>query len=191
MRITKNEVVYSTPFLNMNQTTFLDNKNEEKKWWWVERTNIRKAVMIVPFIITKYIGHEWINKILMIKEKRIPLNDFEYGFPAGLIDGNESIEIAANRELIEETGYKIDKVLRVSPFVYNSAGLTNESISIMFAEVSKFSEPKLESTEEIQTLALYKQEIQSLLEDAKRNEIKIGAKAWIILDSLINYNQMF
>jgi hypothetical protein len=47
MRIIKTEIKYSTPFLQMNQTTFLDNNNQEKKWDWVERTGNKKAVMIV------------------------------------------------------------------------------------------------------------------------------------------------
>jgi len=43
------------------------------------------------------------NKLLLIKRKRIP---FGFAAPAGHVDGDESYEIAARRELEEEVGLK-------------------------------------------------------------------------------------
>lgn len=180
MRIIKTEIKYSTPFIQMNQTTFLDNNNQEKKWDWVERTGNKKAVMIVP-CIHGFCGDD---RLILIKEKRIPLNDFEYGFPAGLIDENETVLSAIERELKEETGYTVKYLREVSPFVYNSAGLTNESISIAFVTVEeKYKEQKLELTEEIEVLELNKNQILDLLKDSNN---KFGAKAWLILNSFVN-----
>lgn len=178
MRIIKTDLVFGTPYLQINRTTFLDNNNQEKKWDWVERTGNKKAVMIVPCI------HGFCDRLILIKEKRIPLNDFEYGFPAGLIDDNETTLSAIERELKEETGYSVKYLREVSPFVYNSAGLTNESISIAFVTVEeRYDNQELESTEEIEVLELNKNQILNLLKDSNN---KFGAKAWLILNSFVN-----
>ena len=57
--------------------------------------------MIVPYHISK-------EKYLMIQEFRIPIRDYEIGFPAGLIEENENIKDAINRELKEETGLEME-----------------------------------------------------------------------------------
>jgi ADP-ribose pyrophosphatase len=42
--------------------------------------------------------------------------------PAGLVDGGETAEQAAIRELEEETGYKADGVLQSSPLIVSDPG---------------------------------------------------------------------
>ena len=44
------------------------------------------------------------ERILINKEYRMSVGDYVYNFPAGLIDAGETPEIAAKRELKEETG---------------------------------------------------------------------------------------
>lgn len=56
----------------------------------------RESVMIVPVI-----GEE----LLLIREYAVGIEDYEIGFPKGLIDPGEQIFQAANRELMEEVGY--------------------------------------------------------------------------------------
>ncbi len=50
--------------------------------------------------------------LVLIREFRMPINDYIYSLPAGLIDEGEDIYQAAIREMYEETGlslYDIDK----------------------------------------------------------------------------------
>uniref|UniRef100_A0A8C0J4Q4 Nudix hydrolase 5 n=1 Tax=Chelonoidis abingdonii TaxID=106734 RepID=A0A8C0J4Q4_CHEAB len=62
--------------------------------------------------------------IVLVKQFRPPMGGYCLEFPAGLIEGNESPESAALRELEEETGYKGD-VVECSPAVCLDPGLTN------------------------------------------------------------------
>ena len=57
----------------------------------------RGAVMVVPFIN----DHEF----LLVREYAAGTHTYELGFPKGLIDPDETPEVAANRELKEEVGF--------------------------------------------------------------------------------------
>lgn len=56
----------------------------------------REAVMIVP--VTN-------DNVLLIREYSVGIEEYELGFPKGLIDSGEGIIEAANRELMEEAGF--------------------------------------------------------------------------------------
>lgn len=101
---------------------------------------VADAVVIVPLFKD---GRQ--RKIVTIKEFRIPLGAYEYAFPAGLYDHNETAEAVAKRELKEETGLKLTKVLYVSPPVVSSAGLSNESVVYVVCECT--GEPNTDGNE--------------------------------------------
>ena len=64
------------------------------------------------------------KKILLIREvSALPHLAHVYNFPGGAIDGGETPEQAANRELQEEIGYRAQKLSRlgiISPWKYVS-----------------------------------------------------------------------
>ena len=55
------------------------------------------------------------NFILLIKRKNDPFKDF-WAFPGGFVDENEDLEVAALRELQEETQIKIDHLEQLKAF---------------------------------------------------------------------------
>lgn len=183
MEILKSTPLLKTKFLNFMSTSYRDMLGVTREWVWAQRPNSTAAVMVVPTVITPE-G----PKLCLIKEFRVPLSGYEWGFPAGLIDPGEPIENAARRELKEETGLDIVKVLRTSPPVYNSAGVTDESISVMFVEASgTISKSGHEASEQIETFLLSMDEVKVLLDDKAK---KVGAKAWIILYLMLEINKV-
>jgi ADP-ribose diphosphatase len=60
------------------------------------------AVVIVPLLDAR--------NILLVREYAVGLERYELGLPMGLIHGSESTLEAANRELMEETGYAAHKL---------------------------------------------------------------------------------
>ena len=110
MKIKSSQKLTKLKWLNMFEVAYIDNSGHKRYWQIASRAKDPKcitkkftlpdAVVIVPF-------HTAENKIVVTKEYRIPLADFEYGFPAGLIDEGETIEQASRRELKEETGLDI------------------------------------------------------------------------------------
>jgi len=152
----------------------------ESKWFMcsrkerpIEDVGVADAVVIVPIIET---GEG--KRLVVTKEFRVPLWDYEYGFAAGLIDDGEDVEDTVARELKEETGLELVEIKHISRPVYSSAGLTDESVHMVLAEVK--GEPTdewQEHHEDIEVLLLDVDGVKELLESDK----KIAAKAWGLL----------
>lgn len=72
--------------------------------------------------------------LVLTREYRVPLGAHELAVPAGLLDEGESAEEAARREFREETGMTLTRVVHVSPPLASSAGLTDETVVMVYAE---------------------------------------------------------
>lgn len=174
----KSKLLYSGKFLEIYEDEH-DNGKKLLKWERCSRKNNTKAVMIVPYHVSK-------EKYLMIQEFRIPIRDYEIGFPAGLIEENENIEDAISRELKEETGLDLVSIKEISPFTYSSSGMTDEAVAIAFVDVDgEVSDKFLEPSEDIIPMLVSKNEIEKLM---KQPDLKWGSKAWLICNNIINSN---
>ena len=89
IKVTKDNTLAETPFVKLVNREYLDKNGDKKEWTFVQRQNDRKAVVIVALYGEK------MDKIVVTKEFRVPINDYEWGLPAGLIDEGESIEDTA------------------------------------------------------------------------------------------------
>ena len=122
-------------------------------------------------------------RLVITKEFRPPLGDYEYAMPAGLMDADETPVDTAKRELFEETGLTLTEVTCVSPILYSSAGMTNESVQIVFGIAEgQITDEHTEESEDIETLLLSAEEIEDLINARGKFEgAKISAKVWPIL----------
>ena len=188
MEVIKYEKLTNYSFLNLFKATYKDLKGKIRFWFFASRKKDVMnasfkdqqidAVVVVPFTED--------GKIVLSKQFRIAINNYVYEFPAGLIDDNETLLQAAKRELKEETGLIMDgSSYTRSDQLFNSAGITNESCSVIFAKVNGIpSSIENESSEEISIITLNREEIKNLLLNCGSNVF--DAKSWLILLTYAN-----
>ena len=97
------------------------------RWEYAERTNAGSAVIVVA--ITPE------DRVLFVEQFRVPVGMRSIEMPAGLVgdDGEpEAMETAAQRELLEETGWHAERIeyLMQGP---SSSGMSNEIIGFVRA----------------------------------------------------------
>ncbi len=177
-------------WLNLFDVRYVARSGNEKSWKIATRQEEPKcvkesydqpdAVVIVPF-------HKATDKMVITREYRVPLNDYEYGFPAGLIDDGETVEEATRRELKEETGLTVRRIIKRSPPIYSSAGMTDESVAMVYVECEGQPSARANTESEmIETLFISPDEALGLLSD---RTLKFDAKAWLVISQFAENNR--
>jgi len=175
--ITKKEVKYAGKWLIFEKINYSDSQGNTRYWENVSRTTKNGAVVIIAKTSKS-------GKIILIRQFRIPINNYIIEFPAGLVDEKESSEMAAIRELKEETGY-IGKVTKILPPIHSSPGMTNESIAVAFVEIdeelpaNKVPCVEHEATEDIQVFSIEQDKIATFLKERRNAGDSIDAKLMI------------
>lgn len=108
MRITKREVVFDGKYLQVVRKEFNTDTGEGGTWEAVQRKNIYGKGAVVIVALTKD------GEVVLERNWRVPLESFVIQFPAGLTDREgESEEETAKRELLEETGYRAERLIPI------------------------------------------------------------------------------
>lgn len=132
---------------------------------------------------------DWVNviartedgKILLIRQFRPGTMQNEIEIPGGCIDPSDpSPEAAAERELLEETGYAGINPRIIGTVSPNPAIQGNLCYTVFIDRVRQVSEPGLEDTETIETAAVPEQKIREMI---AAGEIRHG----LVLNALFFY----
>jgi ADP-ribose pyrophosphatase len=101
------------------------------KWEYVGRARGIKAAVILAVDTDEHGG----EVVILVEQYRVPLGRNCIELPAGLVgdhEAEETIELAAARELEEETGYRPDSIELIGEF-WSSPGMVSESFFLVRA----------------------------------------------------------
>ena len=176
------ETLVQTKFLSLYNANYT-NKDGNKKTWTIATRKSKEALeeqffngkedKVDAVVILAY--HKDEKKLVAIKQFRMPINNYVYELPAGLIDNNDDIISTVKRELKEETGLDLEEVIKdkIGQKLYLSPGMTDESVSLVYCTCSgKISDENLEDDEDIETILLSKEDAIKILNSGERCDIK-------------------
>jgi ADP-ribose pyrophosphatase len=166
-------------WLNLFHVAYKNSKGKACSWIFASRKtdpfkdDAPDAVVIVATVDTPE-G----RKLVMTKEYRAPINGYEYGFPAGLIDPGMTMEETVEKELKEETGLDLVRIVDRSNEIISSAGMSDEKVVMFFVEATgELSKDYQEDTEDIEVFLADIDYVNDILKSNK----KVGAKGWGVL----------
>ncbi|MGE5174047.1 MAG: NUDIX hydrolase [Betaproteobacteria bacterium] len=102
MEIISKKIVWQGKFMSAVEITYRDARGVVRTWEALERLGIGGIVVMVA--VTP------LENVILERQFRPPVGRDVIELPAGLVEPNESMEIAAKRELIEETGWSAGKL---------------------------------------------------------------------------------
>jgi len=164
------EAKYENKVGNMRTWTIASRKDNDtlQKQFFENKEDKTDGVIIAAY-------HKEKKKLVIIKQFRIPLNDYVYELTAGLIDPGEDAKSTIERELMEETGLKIVDVInnRGIDKVYVSAGMTDESLALVYCTCEgEISDEHLEDDECIEAMLVSQEEAIELVQSKEKFDIK-------------------
>lgn len=181
-KVTKIKPLAETKFLSLYEAEYENKVGNNRTWTIASRKNndtIQKQFFehkvdnTDGVIIAAY--HMEKKKLVIIKQFRIPLNDYVYELTAGLIDPGEDGKSTIERELMEETGLKLVDVIKNRGIekVYVSAGMTDESLAFIYCTCEgEISDEYLEDDECIEAMLVSQEEARELIQSKEKFDIK-------------------
>lgn len=171
-----------TRWLNLFETRW-SHGGAEGAWYFASRKSEPRpfpvaadAVVIAP--ILRQSGQP--PRTLIVKEFRVPVGAWTYGFPAGLIDPGETVEQTIARELKEEAGLLLEEIVSLSPPIYSSCGMTDEAFIQAFVHVQLCpGGARPEASEAIVPMILDLDGVNRVL---AANDLPFDSKCWLVLD---------
>ena len=187
--IRKLKPLAQTRFLNLYDAEYENKKGMTKHWMIASRKDydtlsaqyFHKGEEKTDAVVIAAL-HKESEKLVLIKQFRLPLNDYIYELPAGLIDPNETPETTLGRELKEETGLELVSLVKAQDKLFLSAGMTDESVCLMYCICTgEVSIDYLEADEDIEPFLVSREDAEKLLQSGE----KLDIKTYLLLQSFV------
>lgn len=181
IRILKEKKVYNGRFIEVINRPFIGIQGKNGIWETVRRKTHGHIVAVVPVTGKK--------EVILTKTYRIPLKSYVIEFSAGIADKiGESEKGLARRELLEETGYTVKRLIPIMRGPFNSGLVTDEMVVFLGTEARKIQEPRLENGEDIEVIKIPITKLFRFLKNPPRGtkvDIKTFGALYFLKDSFL------
>ncbi len=133
---------------------------------------------------------DWVNiipltadhQVVMVRQYRHGSREVTLEIPGGLVDPGDTPEGAAARELLEETGYQAEEMVKIGVSNPNPAIFNNRCYTFVARNVAKVRDPMPDQTEDIEVALIPLADIPELIRKGKIDHaIVISAFYWFLL----------
>jgi len=122
--------------------------------------SIADAVLVVGF-------DQEGEHMLVNREFRPETGRIVFGLPGGLREDGESPEECAAREVMEETGLKVEQIFEILPPAYCTVGIGNEMTVIIFASLSGDISRVNDGHEQISPVWMSREEVRTAMREER------------------------
>ncbi len=156
MKIVESKEVYNCKLFRVTEDKAVDGKNGFE----IKRSVVRHAGSAVMMAMDDK------KRILLVRQYRLPADEYMWELPAGKVDDGEKPIQAAKRELAEETGYKARKWSKLVSF-FASPGYVQERMTIFLATDLIEGEATPMDDENIESRWFKRKEVAQMIRDGK------------------------
>ncbi|MCM1089045.1 MAG: NUDIX hydrolase [Muribaculaceae bacterium] len=164
MKLLKLTKVKDGKYLKNYELTYLNKKGKEKVYEIVSRHEIPDETALGTLISGVSIVAYCEDRLLLLREFRMGVNHYVYNLCAGMIEEGESIEECIQRELYEETGLQVRKILQILKPSYAAVAFSDVKTQIAFVEAEGSFEDHTSDNEMIEAKFYTREEVRELLE---------------------------
>lgn len=164
MQLIKMEKVKDGKYLKNYELTYLNKAGREKKYEIVSRKELESVDDIGKKVSGMSIAAVNDGKLLLLKEFRMGVNKNVYNLCAGMMEDGETVEECIKRELYEETGLSVKKIIDILPASYAAVAISDTKTHIVFVEAEGEFEDHTSENEAIEANFYSKEEVKMLLQ---------------------------
>jgi len=155
------EVVFEKFNRKIEERTYLTPTNSKEKYWIRNEQKVATILALTPE-----------KKVILCRQFRHGPNKILSELPGGLVNEKEEPIVSAERELLEETGYR-GKIELVTPY-FDDSYSTRISYAFVATNCKKVSKQKLDATEFIEVRLFSLPKFKKHLQSGNLTDIEVG-----------------
>ena len=170
----KSEIVVETKIFTI-EGMHLRFSNGNQSYYERVLARLPGAVLIIPLLDDE--------TILLVREYAGGIDQYELGFPKGGIGKSESVEQAANRELMEEVGYEAEK-LQVLKQLASSPSYNQNKMTVVLASGLREKRLDGDEPEPLEVVPWKLSQFKELLKRDDFTDARCVAALFLLLETL-------
>lgn len=174
MEVISKKIVWKGKFMSAVEITYRDAHGVVRTWEALERVGVKGIVIMVAVTLS--------GNVILEKQFRPPMGRDVLELPAGLVEAGESMEAAAKRELIEETGWSAGKIEFLAEGPISTGASTEALKAYLCTDLSFIGKNGGDDNEIIEVIEVPLSQAQEYLRNAQLKGLLVDLKVFGLVE---------